>query len=51
MLTFHFIWKDMCHYISMAHLLCNYEDDGLNAVDFEIMNGVQMDKIIFREPQ
>lgn len=39
-LNLNFIWKNEHHYIKKGDLLKNYEDGGIKAIDFEIMNGV-----------
>ena len=36
---FKFIWKNKHHYIRKGDLLKNYEEGGIKAIDFEIMNG------------
>lgn len=38
--NFKFIWRNRCQYIRKIDLVKNYEDGGLNAIDFDIMNGV-----------
>ncbi len=39
-LNFNVIWKNRPHYIKKGDLLKNYEEGGIKAIDFEMMNGV-----------
>lgn len=39
-INFNFIWKNKHHYIRKGDLLKNYEEGGIKAIDFEIMNGM-----------
>uniref|UniRef100_A0A8C6K9W5 Reverse transcriptase domain-containing protein n=1 Tax=Nothobranchius furzeri TaxID=105023 RepID=A0A8C6K9W5_NOTFU len=38
--NFNFIWKNKHHYVSNRDLIKDYEEGGLKAIDFEIMNGI-----------
>ena len=35
-----FIWRNKCHYIRKNDTVKDYEEGGVNAIDFDIMNGV-----------
>jgi len=39
-INFNFIWKNKHHYIRKGDLLKDYEEGGIKAIDFEIMNGI-----------
>lgn len=39
-LNFNFIWRNKHHYIKKGNTIKNFEDGGIKAIDFEIMNGV-----------
>lgn len=39
-LNFDFIWRKKYHYIRKNDIIKEYEDGGLKAIDFDIMNGV-----------
>lgn len=39
-LNFDFIWTKKYHYIRKNDIIREYEDGGLKAIDFDIMNGV-----------
>lgn len=39
-LNFDFIWRKKYHYIRKNDIIREYEDGGLKAIDFDIMNGV-----------
>ncbi len=39
-INFNLIWKNKHHYIRKGDLLKNYEEGGIKATDFEIMNGI-----------
>lgn len=38
--NFNFIWKNKHHYIRNRDLIKDYEEGGIKAIDFEIMNGM-----------
>ncbi|XDV24167.1 hypothetical protein PO909_028416, partial [Leuciscus waleckii] len=38
--NFTFIWRNKCQYIRKDDMIKKYEDGGVNAIDFDIMNGV-----------
>ena len=38
--NFKFIWRNRCQYIRKNDMVKNYDDGGLNVIDFDIMNGV-----------
>ncbi len=39
-MNFKFIWRNKCQYIRKDDMIKKYEDGGVNAIDFDIMNGV-----------
>ena len=39
-INFKFIWKNKCQYIRKDDMVKLYEEGGVNAIDFEVMNGV-----------
>lgn len=39
-MNFKFIWRNKCQYIRKDDMIKKYEDGGVNAIDFDVMNGV-----------
>ncbi|KAK2840935.1 hypothetical protein Q7C36_012514 [Tachysurus vachellii] len=39
-MNLNFIWRNKCNFIRKEDMIKNYEEGGVNAIDFDIMNGV-----------
>ena len=46
-INFKFIWKNKCQYIRRDDVVKSIEEDGVNAIDFSVMNGVLKLKLLY----
>ena len=46
-INFKFIWKNKCQYVRRDEVVKSIEEDGVNAIDFSVMNGVLKLKLLY----